>query len=407
MPVWHEVTKQWVKDQKLVVLGVIQEQHPARCRLFAQWQRFDWPILHDPINVLQPMAVPIVVAIDEHGIVRQVGPRPETFEAEFINKQFPKEQGTAEPAKARRPDLDALRRNAQQQRSANAWRRLGDGLALWGGIEQVDEVIGAYGRAVDLAPNDGDARFRLGVAYRMRYDSDQREPGDFQAAVDYWSAARAINPNQYIWRRRIEQYGPRLIKPYSFYDWVTAARREITARGEKPIELPVEPSGAEFAHPNRSFASQSDEAVSPDPEGRIHRDIQGLIRSEVAVVPPAIRPGEAVRVYVTLRPDPRGTAHWTNESQPLRLWIDTPDGWQVDRRLLAAPQGNAPETSEPRRLEFEVRAADDAAGPVELKAYALYYVCEDAGGKCLFLRQDIPISIHVSPTPGKGAARPK
>ena len=76
VPVWHEATREWVKQGRLVLLGVTQEQHADRCRLFAQWKRFDWPILHDPINLLEAPAVPIVVAIDEHGIVRAIRPRP-------------------------------------------------------------------------------------------------------------------------------------------------------------------------------------------------------------------------------------------------------------------------------------------------------------------------------------------
>ena len=65
MPVWHEKVQPWIKQKKLVVLGVTQEQHPSRCRLFAQWKQIDWPILHDPINVVGCSGVPIVVAIDE------------------------------------------------------------------------------------------------------------------------------------------------------------------------------------------------------------------------------------------------------------------------------------------------------------------------------------------------------
>ena len=71
-----------------MLLGITQEQHADRCRLFAQWKRFDWPILHDPINLMEAPAVPIVVAIDEHGIVRSIRPRPETFAAEFLDKPF-------------------------------------------------------------------------------------------------------------------------------------------------------------------------------------------------------------------------------------------------------------------------------------------------------------------------------
>ena len=92
----------------LVLLGVTQEQHADRCRLFAQWKRFDWPILHDPINVLEAPAVPIVVAIDEHGIVRAIRPRPETFAAEFLDKTFADDAPPGAPRSTGPPDLAAL-----------------------------------------------------------------------------------------------------------------------------------------------------------------------------------------------------------------------------------------------------------------------------------------------------------
>jgi len=88
VPVWHERTAKWVKDGKLVLLGITQEQHADRCRLFAQWRGLTWPILHDPINLMGSTGVPILVAIDEHGIVRQVEPTLEKFEKEFIDKKI-------------------------------------------------------------------------------------------------------------------------------------------------------------------------------------------------------------------------------------------------------------------------------------------------------------------------------
>ena len=104
-----------------------------------------------------------------------------------------------------------------------------------------DQAIDAYARALQLDPTDKYSWFRLGVAHRMRHESPGRKPGDFQAAIDAWSSARELDPNQYIWRRRIEQYGPRLAKPYSFYDWVVQAKTDISRRGEMPIALMVEP----------------------------------------------------------------------------------------------------------------------------------------------------------------------
>ena len=103
-----------------------------------------------------------------------------------------------------------------------------------------------------------------------------------------------------------------------------------------------------------------------------------------------------MRVHVTLRPNGKLKAHWNNEAEPLRLWIDPPEGFAVQPMLLTAPQGDRPETTEPRRLEFEVRIPAEASGTFELNAYALYYVCEDADGMCMFLRQDIPVTVTVT-----------
>jgi len=76
----------------------------------------------------------------------------------------------------------------------------------------------------------------------MRFDSISPQTQDFEKALKHWQIALDMNPSQYIWRRRIQQYGPRLDKPYSFYDWITQARKDILKRGETPVELNAEPS---------------------------------------------------------------------------------------------------------------------------------------------------------------------
>jgi len=396
VPVWHEGTAKWLKEGKLVLLGVTQEQHADRCRLLAQWKGFDWPILHDPINLLESPAVPIVVALDEHGIVRAVGPRPETLAREFLDKTFADDAPPGAPRSSGPPDPTSLLREARARRDADAWRAAGDALTLWGGVARLDEAIDAYTQAVRLEPSDKNARFRLGVAYRMRHELAGRRPGDFQAAVDAWGRALELDPNQYIWRRRIEQYGPRLAKPYPFYDWVERAKSEITDRGEKPVPLAEEPSGSELAGPARDVAVEAAAPVEPDSNGRIHRDSQRLIEAEVVVIPRRVRPGEAARVHLSFRPDASHTGHWNNESTPLRVWVAGADGWTIATRRLEAPQGDQPESDEVRRLDFEVKAPRAASGKARLAAYALYNVCEQAGGRCLFLRQDLTIEINVA-----------
>jgi hypothetical protein len=383
------------------VLGITQEQHSDRCRLFSQWQQFDWPIVWDPINSLESTAVPIIVAIDEHGIVRSTRPRPETFEQEFLNATFRDDAAPATSAvengrRPVKPDLAALRARAEQSKTARAFRDWGDACVLWGGETEIDTAINAYAQSQKLDADDANTAFRLGVAYRLRHDSPRREPADFQRAVEHWEQALARNPNQYIWRRRIQQFGPRLDKPYSFYDWVDQARREIAARGATPITLAVNPYGAELAHPVRAFAVEPLTTKSPDPDGKIQRDAASLIQSEVTLVPSRIRPGGSARVHIALSPNAELKAHWNNEADPLRVWVDAPQGWQISQQSHSVAGPDKRETStEIRRIDFEVQAPADATGTIKLPVYALYFVCEDENGECQFLRQDIRVNLEV------------
>jgi len=404
VPVWHEAISRWVRGGKLVVLGVTQEQHAERCQLLAQWKGFTWPILHDPINILGLAGVPVLVALDEQGIVRTTRPELERFEAAFVTKSFRLGTPLAVPAPLTplllpgkgKPDFEALQQQVKDKESAAAWRELGDALALWGGRDRINASISAYAEALRREPKDGAAWFRLGVCYRRRYDSSERRPGDFQMAVESWGKALALDPNQYIWRRRIQQYGPRLDKPYAFYDWVGEAEMELRRRGEQPVALQVRPGGAEIAQPLQALPKPAPIAQPPDPTGKVTRDQEGWVRSEVTVVPAQVRPGQAARIHVVLRLDAKQQAHWNNEAEPLRLWVDPPAGWQVSEQLLTAPAVAQALSEEDRALDFELKAPKRASGRVHLSAYACYYACQSAQGQCRFLRLDVPIAIGLA-----------
>ncbi len=387
--------QQLVANGKLVLLGVTQEQHAQRCRLFAQWHELDWPILHDPINLLGPRGVPLIVAIDEHGIVRSTRPQPDWVQKTFVNANYPAVRNATATRKPVVPDLGQLERDAEEQRTFQAWQRLGDAAVLWGGSEQCDTAVRAYTAAAQLEAENASVQFRLGVAHRMRYDSARRKPDDFQAAVDHWTAALSQDPNHYIWRRRIQQYGPRSIKPYPFYDWIAKARSDIEARGQTPIELLVEPSGAELAEPAREFATASSPAQAPDPQDRITRDSAHFVRISSVVVPGTIKPGEAARVHLELQPTMM--ADWNNEAEPLRIWLQAPSGWSLEKPLIEySLTPAATESHESRRLEVEVQTARPVSDETRLRGYALYYVCEKEQGTCLYRRQDFEVSIRVS-----------
>ena len=90
MPGWHEATKELQEQGKLQMVGIIQEQHPERCKLFMQWKKMDWTIMVDSFGLLSVSAVPITLGIDEHGVVHSLPRRPDATKlaAEFLDKKF-------------------------------------------------------------------------------------------------------------------------------------------------------------------------------------------------------------------------------------------------------------------------------------------------------------------------------
>jgi tetratricopeptide (TPR) repeat protein len=396
VPGWHDAVQDLYESGELQVVGIIQEQHPDRCRLFMQWKQMGWPILVDSLNLLKMEAVPRTVALDEHGIVRAIRLRldeTEEFRNGFMQTEFeaPPEAASFQPVPTDWPAPETPAPDA----GADAWRRVGDLIVLSNDLSQIDRAVDAFRRVTELEPSDGWAKFRLGVALRKRHDSEQRRAGDFQAAVDAWKAALDLDPNQYIWRRRIQQYGPRLDKPYPFYDWVPQARQEIAARGEVPPPLIVEPGGAEFAQPQTEIQAAT-EHQQPDASGRVYRDDGELIALETVLAPSSIRPGEATRLHVELRPRPEVKAHWNNEVEGVEVWLNVADGCELETQYQQLPLPEEIVSLETRKAEYEIRCGEEAAaGARELSGHALYYVCEDVGGTCLYRRQDFTAKLDI------------
>lgn len=375
------------------MVGITQEQHPERCRLFMQWKQMEWPVLVDSLDLLDVSVVPITLLIDEHGIIRARAPTSGDLE-EFLALSDEPPESVEKPGAL--PSLGSLRTLARRVDSGPAWLAYGDALFLWGGDARLNEMVAAYEEALRHPLDPGRAHFRLGTVLRRRFESVHRRPGDFRAAVGQWQAALDLDPNQYIWRRRIQQYGPRLDKPYPFYDWVARAREEITARGGTPVPLPVDPVGAEIARPVRSFPVAGERHQEPDPESRIRLDPGRFIEVETTVVPARVAPGDSVRVHVALRPVKEKKAHWNNEARDLVVWVDPGQGVAVDRQYLTVANPDQEVSQETRKLEFEVRLPESAEGKsLQVPVYALYYVCEDVDGTCLYRRQDIPVAIPL------------
>lgn len=389
MPGWHEK----LKDEDVVQIGLIQEQHPDRCKLFMQWKQMDWPIMVDSLNLVGVKVVPITLFIDEYGVIRKVRPKHGDLQS-FVDAKYELTDGQVVPT-VDKPKLKLLEEIADVASNGEGApepkREIGDAMFLW----MRDSHLALHWYHAADGNNAGVLDFRLGVSYRARAESKHADEHDFGKAVRFWEAALAADPNQYIWRRRIQQYGPRLDKPYSFYDWINEARKEITARGETPVELTVEPSGAEFAYPEKHM-KESVGAENPDPDGKINRDKGGLVSIDAVPVPGKLKAGEASRVHVTFNVNAELKAHWNNESGESVFWIEAPEGWSVEKQLWSLPNGKGATSIEQRKLEFEVRAPRDAElGKLKLKCFALCYVCEGGNGTCMYLRQDVTVELEV------------
>ncbi|MFQ5413117.1 MAG: hypothetical protein ACE5E6_01535 [Phycisphaerae bacterium] len=401
---WQSLVKPYVQAGALTVVGVVQEQHPDRARLYRQWRALDWPIFVDALNELGVAAVPIAVAIDASGVVRAASLRPSRLAHKFMELRYEPIEVADGYNRATAPDIPALQRTARRDNTADAWRALGDAWFITHGDGAMDRAVEAFERAVAVNPKDGRAQFRLGVALRRRSESVGHRPGDAQEAVRRWGLALAVDPNQYIWRRRIQQYGPRLDKPYNFYFWVDEARAAVRARGDTPVTLAVEPLGSEIAPPDRGATNQSAPTVpDPDPEGRLRRDAAHLVGIEPVVTPHRVRPGRRVRVRLTFRLDERTKPFWNNEYKGLVTSLVLPSGLSVTESALRYPNAARPETREVRVLECEIAVGTAVApGNLTLPAYAVYDVCENERGVCHHLRQDFSIVVHVDPSAPTG-----
>lgn len=381
--------KDLVAAGKLQVAGILQEQHADRALLFHQWKQMDFPLMIDSYNELGVKVVPIHVLLDGQGRVVAVNPKPQAVR-DFLAASDGEAQA-AEPVPSPTPSDPHPEEGRFEELLAQGSARL-----VYGASE--DQGIADLRSASKNPSTAARAWFRLGVALRHRYE-DGGKTSDFAEAVDAWRKALALDPNHYIWRRRIQQYGPRLDKPYPFYDWVPQARIAIQDRGEQAIALRVEPFGAELTSPlPRGAAAPKSESVRtvtpafPDPEDRITHD-DGLILSEVIVVPDT-QGRAAARVHFSFTPNPQRAAHWNNEVEPARLWLQLPEGWDSSTPFLELPGSLAEVSLETRRVELELRGPKDSQLSA-IPAVLFAHVCEGVDGTCVYRRIEVSIPLDA------------
>ena len=106
-----------------------------------------------------------------------------------------------------------------------------------------------------------------------------------------------------------------------------------------------------------------------------------------------------MRVRSTFRLNEKTRPFWNNKAgDGLTLWVEPSKSFELGEAELTYANPTEAETQETRVLEFELSVGETAAsGAIELPAYALYYVCENKGGRCLYLRQDFKVKFVADP----------
>lgn len=349
MPVWHAETKELVASGKLAVIGIVQEQHRERAALYAQWQGLDWPILWDPFNQTEAKVVLNSYLVEPGGKVVKSGVRASDLEA-FLKREF----GVAEAAAPKEDSEEAPR--GYRALELLPHEREGDRQEL---AELVDAMIVHAGRS---------AVFQRGVLARMVFDADPEAFGalrSFERAAGLWQFAIRDYDAQYIWRRRLQQYGPQLDKPYPFYDWVDTARTEILARGDVPVKLhaPLTPTERLGRRPVTDTSN-----VEPDPKRALPEDDEGFAFEVSFVYDTVGRP--KLCAHLSFVPSARHDAHWNDEAGPLVVWLDAVEGVTPQRRLEFVASGNADDT-ERRTLSVDLDDVPEA----KLTGYAVIESC--------------------------------
>ncbi|MBL4770960.1 MAG: hypothetical protein JKY61_07435 [Planctomycetes bacterium] len=406
MPVWRDLTKELRESGELNVVGIVQEQHPDRTRLYAAWQNLDFPILWDPFNTTGIDYVLVSTFVDGYGVVRATGlsPRNGAKLKMLLNKDWLEQDGGP---KTRAPWITPDMGQARIVHASGSLGAVKKAMSrfLWASegtlppetvmddlVQQLEERLDSK----DVHPED---HFRAGVARRLRLDSPHAAKGDAQASIDHWVNALTQNPNQYIWRRRIQQWGPRLDKPYPFYDWVDQAFEDLKTSGHAHAPLIAALSGSEVAGKPGGSAPAPVPVSEPDPKGQLHRDKGLMVRLETAAAPNSkvANKGKSkgplsARIHITLRP--LAGSHWTPDTEPAQVWLKAPEGWSVAQQGLHFPPVSKAQTAASCYLDFEISAPKDATTGI-LKGYAVYSICKP-DGTCLFRRQDFSVQVRVA-----------
>ena len=239
---WDENCRDLIKKNKLVVLAVCHDASPAYAKLYFQWKQIDWPLAHDVVNHCGASKLPLSLYINEKGIIKQIEPEPGKLAKRLAKLKALKSREIAEEDREQLVEPKITRRAASEGRSADALCIHGDALIMAGQPPQIDEAIEVYKKATEEAPKMAKAWFGLGVAHYLRaklnQSADPSAADDGKAATAAWKKTRELASDNQVFKIEIEQFKAKPGNLEKMFDWVADAKKEISDRGDKPVEVP-------------------------------------------------------------------------------------------------------------------------------------------------------------------------
>lgn len=295
-----------VKAHKLWLLPVAHDHYADRVRAFAAVHRITEPIAHDLLNLTESGRLPRLVYVPRKGAPRELSGDEDVDKLlKMLGRAKPVEPALiAEEDREQLPETRVTRRAARDAPSREQLLAHADALVLAGKPPQIDEAIEFYRQVAAQQPVSAVALQRLGVAYRIRFDRPQRQPGDLAAAMDAWAAAAKRDKECDALRLRL---APVLStgKGPAPYEWLGKA-----GATDDSTRLDIEPLPIETGDKIGAKGDAAPGAGGAAPEDRT------AVRIETAQHTRRVSKADDVTVIVAFIPDAADGFGWATKQGP-------------------------------------------------------------------------------------------
>lgn len=360
----HKKSAALVKTHKLWLLPVAHDHYADRVRAFAAAHRVTEPIAHDLLNLTGTRHLPRLVYVPRQGAPRELNGNEDVDKMiNTLGRAKPVEPAPiAEEDREQLPETRVTRRAARDAPGPEQILAHADALVLAGKPPQIDDAIEFYRQLASQEPARAEALLRLGIAYRIRFDRPQRQPGDLAAAMDAWAAAARLDKECDVLRLRLAPFLPTGKGPAP-YEWL----RKASATGSH-ARLDIEPLPAETGDKIVANGDAAPDTGNAAPEDRT------AVRIEIAQHTRRVNKADHVTVIVAFIPDAADGFGWATAQGPT-VRLEKPSAGELDSveqsytiRYVAWPAVGEPVVARGSQGEPGNGADSDSRGDRESQA---------------------------------------